>query len=57
MKLAKLVEINNVPNEKIQAWCEKAGIDDLVALDAEKTVSCIKYIEAQDGINGHSVLK
>jgi len=57
LKLAKLVEINNVPNEKIQSWCKKAGVDDLVALDIEKTISCIKYIEAQDGINGHSVLK
>jgi len=57
LKLAKLVEVHNLPKEKIQAWCKKGGVADLVDLDAEKTASCIKYIEAQDGINGHSVLK
>jgi hypothetical protein len=53
LKLVRLVEMHNLPDEKIQAWCEKGGVANLVDLDAEKTTSCIKYIEAQAGVNGH----
>lgn len=44
LKLAKLVEAYNLPNEQIQAWCEKGGVGSLEELDEEKTIACIDYV-------------
>lgn len=56
LKLAKLVEVHNLPSEKIQAWCKKGGVENLEDLDEEKTIACIKSLEPSRVVNGHSAI-
>jgi hypothetical protein len=52
LKLAKLVEIHNLSDEKIKAWCHKGGVGNLADLDKDKTAACIKSLEANNFTNG-----
>jgi hypothetical protein len=36
-----------VPNQIIEKWCSKAGVESIADLDAEKQQACIEYITRQ----------
>jgi len=46
-ELIELVKLHNVPNQIIEKWCSKAGVESIADLDAEKQQACIEYITRQ----------
>ena len=46
-ELIELVKLHNVPNQIIEKWCSKAGVESIADLDAEKHQACIEYIIRQ----------
>lgn len=46
-KLLQLVKMHEVPTETVKAWCEKAGVPNLQALDDDKINACINLIETK----------
>lgn len=46
-ELVELIKLHNVPSEIINKWCNKAGVETISDLDAEKQLACIKYINDQ----------
>jgi hypothetical protein len=43
-ELLELIKLHNVPSEIIEKWCNKAGVESIADLGAEKQLACIKYI-------------
>jgi len=46
-KLMGLIMLHNVPEEVIDKWCNKAGVETISGLDEAKQQACIKYINEQ----------
>jgi phage recombination protein Bet len=57
LKLVRLAEMHKLSEEKVQSWCKAGDVESLMDLDEAKTIACINSLEAQSGVNGHSVLK
>jgi phage recombination protein Bet len=56
LKLGRIVKLHNVPQETIDKWCEKGGVSQIEDLDDEKTIACIKSLEADTFTNGHKTI-
>lgn len=56
VKLAELIVTNDVPDETVEKWCNKAGVASIYDLDEAQVESCIKYINAKY-VNGLDVVK
>lgn len=48
-RLMGLIITHNIPNEVINKWCSKAGVESVALLDEEKQLACIKHINEQYG--------
>ena len=46
-ELLELVKLHNVPNQIIEKWCDKAGVESIADLGEEKQLSCIEWINKQ----------
>lgn len=46
-ELAELIMTNEVPEEIVEKWCTKAGVDSIYALDEVQVGLCIKYINTK----------
>jgi phage recombination protein Bet len=57
LKLVRLAEMHKLSDVRVKAWCKAGDVDSLMDLDEAKTIACINSLQAQSGINGHSVLK
>lgn len=44
-ELAALIEAYQIPQETIEKWCEKGGVESLKELSRKKTQTCIRYIK------------
>ena len=45
--LSGLIMLHNVPDEIINKWCSKAGVESIADLGEERQLACIKYINEQ----------
>lgn len=43
-KLAELIVTNDVPDDTVKKWCDKAGVSSIYDLDEVQVESCIKHI-------------
>jgi len=44
VELAELIVTNDVPDDTVKKWCDKAGVESIYDLDEVQVESCIKYI-------------
>lgn len=45
VKLSELIVTNDVPDDTVKKWCDKAGVESIYDLDEVQVESCIKHIE------------
>ena len=46
-ELIELIKLHNVPNQIIEKWCSKAGVESIADLEEERQLACIEYINKQ----------